>query len=344
MPEPQIVNERPYNAGTPLEALFEELTPIELTFVRNHFDVPSIKGEQWALSVGGLVDQPLVLSLDDLQSRQTKRLKTVLECAGNGRTGMDPLPEGTPWGYNAVSAVEFRGTSLADVLEQAGMDSQAVEVVFTGADRGITAAGSEESYARSLPIEIAMQPDTLLAWEMNGQPLTPNHGHPLRLLVPGWYGMASVKWLERIEVVDTPFTGFFQATHYLYRDESGTPDGEPVRRMRVRSLIARPEDGAEIREPEVELAGVAWSSAVQVSRVEVSLDRGVTWEPAELDDGSTDQPMRIWRFRWTQPEPGVYEIMVRATDANGISQPTDSVWNRLGYGNNGPHSIRVSVV
>jgi DMSO/TMAO reductase YedYZ molybdopterin-dependent catalytic subunit len=257
---------------------------------------------------------------------------------------MDPLPGGTPWDYNAVSVVEYRGTALAGVLQEAGPGGNAVEIVFTGADRGSTAAGGEEQFARSLPIEVAMNPDTLLAWEMNGQPLSPNHGYPLRLVVPGWYGMASVKWLKRIEVADLPFMGFFQGTQYLYRDEAGTPDGEPVRHIRLRSLIAQPEDSAEIRGADVELAGVAWSGGEAVTRVELSFDGGASWNPAELDGARTDYAMRQWKYKWVPDGPGNYLITVRATDANGASQPTEQVWNRLGYGNNGAHSIRVAVV
>lgn len=343
MPSHQIVTDEPRNAGTPIEFLLADLTPVDLAFVRNHFSAPRIDVATWKLTIGGLVDRQLQLGLDDIRDRAPVQLKTVLECAGNGRTNMDPVPEGTPWGYNAASVVEYRGTSLASLLDQAGPGGGASEVVFTGADRGTTAAGREESYARSLPLSIAMKPDVLLAWEMNGRPLTQDHGYPLRLVVPGWYGMASVKWMQRIEVVEKPFSGFFQDTHYLYRDEQGTRDGTPVRNIRVRSLIVSPEDGAEIRAGAVELMGVAWSGGVEVSRVELSFDEGIQWASAELERSQTRYGVQRWSYRWNLQAAGSHVIMVRATDARGEVQPTAQIWNRLGYGNNGVHSIRVRV-
>ncbi len=188
------VTDMPFNAETPLSALLDEVTDSELVYIRNHFEAPNIEAADWSLQVGGSVDFPQTLSLSDIRALPLKTLTMTLECAGNGRVSMDPAPPGTPWGYGAVSIVEFAGTSLSNLLDLAGVLEGAVEVVFHGADKGEAMPGRTEQYIRSLPLEVALQRDVILAWEMNGKQLSVNHGFPLRLVVPGWYGMASVKW------------------------------------------------------------------------------------------------------------------------------------------------------
>jgi DMSO/TMAO reductase YedYZ molybdopterin-dependent catalytic subunit len=227
----------PYNAETPLPALLDEVTDSDLVYVRNHFDVPKIDASDWMLELGGAVESPQAFSLSDITALPAKTLRMTLECAGNGRASMDPVPAGTRWGYGAVSAVEFSGTPLSNLLDQAGISKKAAEVVFHGADKGEPMPGRTEQYVRSLPLDVALKPDTILAWEMNGAPLSMNHGYPLRLVVPSWYGMASVKWLNQIIVSKEIFSGFFQDEQYVYVEEEGTPEGEPVRSIRVRSLI-----------------------------------------------------------------------------------------------------------
>lgn len=237
----------PYNAEPPRSALPTDLTPRDLVYVRNHFEVPRIELENWSLVVSGSAAEPIEFSFCEVRQLPHKTLRVALECAGNGRNRMHPVPDGTPWGYGAVSIVEFAGTSLRNVLHEAGIPDGALEVAFEGTDRGEVELGRIESFARSLPLDVALETDTLLAWDMNGRPLSPEHGFPLRLVVPGWYGMASVKWLKRVTPMTEPFRGFFQNDRYVYLEEQGTRDGEPVRRMRPRSLIVTPSGNDELK-------------------------------------------------------------------------------------------------
>jgi sulfane dehydrogenase subunit SoxC len=337
------VSRRPFNAETPLAALLEEVTPAELVYVRNNFDVPEIDPAGWTLSVGGAVGSPRTLGLAEIQALPATDRLITMECAGNARARMSPVPSGTPWCYGAVSVVRFTGARLADVLGPARLASDAVELVFTGADRGEVEPGGVVSFQRSMTIADATSDDVILAWAMNGAPLTAEHGAPLRLVVPGAYGMASVKWVQSIEAVRVPFTGHFQTERYIYVEEPGIQDGEPVRRMRVRSLILDPCDGTTLDRGAVEIRGIAWSGHATIARVEVSTDGGGTWKAAELGPATSAYATRGWRHAWTPPGPGRYRLTCRASDAIGNTQPLAQVWNRLGYGNNGPHSVDVTI-
>ena len=338
------ISEDPYNAETPLSALIEDVTPLDLVYVRNHFDVPQLDATKWSLGVNGAVARPISISYAEIQELSTKTLKVVLECAGNGRKIMDPVPKGAAWGYGAVSIVEFIGTPLSSVLRKAMIADEAVEVAFHGADRGEVEPNRIEHFVRSLTLEVALSPDTLLVWKINGQPLTPQHGFPLRLVVPGWYGMASVKWLRQITVLTEPYNGFFQNEHYVYLDEESTPQDEPVRRVRARSLIVSPGDGDVLKNREVEVVGIAWSGQGPIAQVEVSVDGGAHWWAAELDPPTAPYGVQQWRYEWRHELPGRHALVSRATDLLGNSQPASQRWNRLGYGNNGSHAIVVSVV
>lgn len=338
------VSRQPFNAETPLPALLEDVTPLDLVYVRNNFEVPRTDPSGWAVRVGGAVKEPFSISLQELRQQPSRTTSVTMECAGNARSRMKPVPSGTPWGYGAVSVIRFTGTPLAGVLERAGVAPEAIEVVFVGADRGEVEPGRVESFARSLPLTVASNPDNLLAWEMNGRPLTEDHGSPLRLVVPGAYGMASVKWLKEIEVLAEPFTGHFQTERYIYIDEPGTPPGEPVRRMRVRSLIAQPGEGATLERGEIEIRGVAWSGFGAITKVEVCADGGHQWHVAALDPAATPYGARLWRHVWTPRTAGSCTLTCRATDSAGNVQPAVQVWNRLGYGNNGPQIVAVNVV
>ncbi|MEE9163748.1 MAG: sulfite oxidase [Thermoplasmata archaeon] len=307
-------------------------------YVRNHFEVPKLEILEWALEVGGSVHVPQSLSNRDLRDLPTRVGRMTLECAGNGRKNMEPIPAGTPWGHGAVSIVRFTGTPVSNVLNKAGILKEAAEVVFYGADSGEVEPGRTEPYVRSLPLEVALSPDTILAWEMNGEPLTANHGFPLRLVVPGWYGMASVKWLRRITVSPEKFSGFFQDEQYVYSEENGTPEGAPVRRIRVRSLIL---DSAEKAGGQLEIVGVAWSGEGTISQVEISWDGGRKWREAELVGSSSPFDLQRWRFLWRPSGRGQFKFVSRATDTSGNVQPISDRWNRLGYGNNGLHAFRV---
>ncbi|HJS29731.1 MAG TPA: sulfite oxidase [Anaerolineales bacterium] len=338
------VTEEPLNAETPLAALRFDITPSELVYVRSHFAIPTIDAEIWRLKVSGAVESPGIWSLRELQALPAVEQIIVLECAGNGRSGMDPVPAGTPWGLGAVSFIHCTGTPLVNVLHRAGISPEAVEVLFFGADHGEVTPGRQDAYARSLPIREAISPDILLVWAVNGHPLSPEHGYPLRLIVPTWYGMASVKWLEEIRAVTEPFRGYFQSEHYTFQGDADVPDGHPVDKIRIRSVITSPGDGGVIPQGDVEILGAAWSSDHSISEVLVSTDLGVSWDNAVLQPPPSIFGAWQWRFQWLSPEPGGYTILARAFDSDGGSQPLTHRWNLLGYGNNGVRGIKVRVL
>jgi sulfane dehydrogenase subunit SoxC len=337
------------NHGLPLEALRYDVTPPGLHYVLTHFDIPAIDPADWALEVTGAVDCPLRLTLGDLQQRARASDQVLLECAGNGRARLEPRPVSQPWLLEAVGAAEWSGTALAPLLQEAGLSSDAVDVVFTGADHGIE-RGVEQDYARGLPIAEALRSGALLAWEMNGAPLPPQHGAPLRLVVPGWYGMAQVKWLTRIEVRTERFTGYQNATAYRITTSADDP-GEPVTRIRPRALLSPPgwpdfmTRERFVPAGPVRLSGRAWSGRAPVTRVEVSTDGGARWTDAELAPADPAHPFswRAWSAPWTA-EPGPAELLVRATDEAGGTQPLAQQWNRQGMANNLVQRVPVTVL
>lgn len=338
-----IITREPLNAETPPSALGEPLTPLGAFFTRNNFPVPRIAPAEWRLQVGGLVDRPRAFSFDDLRRLPAREMDVVLECAGNGRTLMTPLPEGTGWREGAVGCARFRGASFADVAQACGIRPGAVELVFRGADAG-KAAGREMSFERSLPVAKALHPETLLCYEMNGEPLRPEHGAPVRLLVPGWYGVASVKWLVEARAVDRPFEGHFQRERYVYEQRKGEPGAAPVREMRVKSLFASPLPGAAVRAgATVPVAGWAWSGAAPVARVDVSDDGGRSWHAARLGPSRGPYAWRGWTYDWTPTGAGEAVLLCRATDEAGRAQPDRPEWNVHGYGYNAPQRRVVRV-
>lgn len=339
----RVLEESPFNAEVSLRQLVEP-RPGGAFYVRNHFEVPDLDPRSWRVAVDGAVEEETSLGLEQLEALPRRSLAVTLECAGNGRTGMDPVPSGTPWNLGAVSTARFTGTPLRALLERVGLEPGAREVLFVGADAGEVAGGRTEAFARSLPRDEALEGDALLAWEMNGRPLPPDHGRPLRLVVPGWYGMASVKWLTRIRALTEPFEGWYQTERYVYRGEGGTPDGTPVTRMRVRALVATPRDGAEVEGPDVPVRGAAWSGHGDVVGVEVSDDGGESWEPAELGEPVSRHAAVPWRYRWRPETGGRHTLMARAADAAGHSQPLEPRWNENGYGNNAVQRVNVRVV
>lgn len=344
MPEPPRLTVRekdPYNAGTPMEALSEPVVPTDLVYVRNHFPVPEIDAGEWRLAVAGDVERSLTLALADLMALPPRTQAVTLECAGNGRSTMRPTPSGTPWAFDAVSTARFTGTSLSHVLEAAGVRKGTVEILFEGADGDPDEDGDTAPFARSLPLEVARHPDTILAWQMNGAPLTPGHGHPVRLVVPGWYAVASVKWLTRIVALDVPFGGHWQATKYVYDGMEGVPDGTPVTTMRVRAAIARPADGARLDEGPVEVEGTAWSGAGRIRKVEVAVDDG-DWVEAALGEPAGRHGATPWTWSW-RARKGKHVLAARATDESGATQPLEPVWNEHGYGNNVVQRVSVRV-
>ena len=334
------------NSGLPMEALRWEVTPVGLHFLLSHFDVPLVAtAESWRLSVGGLVRRPLSLAVAELQALPARTLRVTMECSGNGRGTHPRRWQSMPWEYGAVGTAEWTGTPLRHVLERAELVTGAVDVAFIGADRGID-AGDEHNFGRSLPPAEALSDDVLLVWAMNGAALLPQHGFPLRLIVPGWYGMASVKWLERIEVLDRPFTGYQQARNYHYRQHAGDP-GTPVTTMRVKSLLVPPgipdwyTRARTIEAGPVEVTGRAWAGAGgTIVRVELGVD-GV-WSEATLDPPAGTYAWRGWRCIW-HATTGAHEIACRATDGDGNTQPLEPPWDNAGFGNNAVHRVQVTV-
>ena len=334
------------NHGLPLEALRHDVTPIGLHYLLIHFDIPSVDEVAWKLEVGGAVARPLSLSLEDMKARPAVTRPVTLECAGNGRALYAPRVFSQPWLQEAVGTAEWTGTPLAPILDEAGAGENAVEVVFTGLDRGIQ-GDIEHLYERSLPFEEATREEVILAYAINGQPLPPQHGFPLRVIVPGWYGMTHVKWLQAITVATEPFTGWQQDVAYHVR-ESEDEQGNPVTRILPRALMIPPgfpEFLSRTRFVDagpVQLEGRAWSGWGAVERVEVSMDGGATWVDAALDDPTGEFAWSAWRFDW-EAQPGEYELSCRATDAAGNSQPLAAEWNYDGVCNNGVQRVRVVV-
>jgi DMSO/TMAO reductase YedYZ molybdopterin-dependent catalytic subunit len=332
------------NAGMPLEALRYDVTPTGLHYRLVHFDIPIIDPASWRLYVAGRVARVLELDLDAIRALPRKTMAVTLECAGNGRARLAPRPVSQPWLHEAIGTAEWTGTPLEGVLREANILPDAVELVFTGADHGVE-KGIEHDYARSLAVEEAMRPEVLLAYEMNGRPLEPQHGFPVRLLVPGWYGMAHVKWLVRIDAVAAPFEGYQQRMAYWYKRDAVDP-GTAVTRIRPRALLVPPgfpdflTRTRFVERGHVALFGRAWCGTSAVARVEVGID-GV-WRDARLGDSQGVFAWRSWTFEW-DATPGDHELSCRATDATGMVQPAIAPWNYQGMGNNLTQVVSVTV-
>jgi DMSO/TMAO reductase YedYZ molybdopterin-dependent catalytic subunit len=334
------------NHSLPLEALRHDITPVGLHYLLTHFDIPAVETETWRLEVGGLVGKPLSLGLADVRARPARTMAVTLECAGNGRALLEPRPLSQPWLNGAVGTAEWTGTPLAPVLEEAGLDAAATEIVFTGLDRGLQ-GDVEHSYARSLPVAEALRDEVLLAYAINGLPLPPQHGFPLRLIVPGWYGMTHVKWLRSITAVDEPFTGWQQEVAYHVR-RSEEEQGAPVTRIQPRSLMVPPGIPEFLSRTRFlapgacRLEGRAWSGWAPVTRVEVSADGGETWADADLGEPVGEFAWRRWEYAW-DATPGEHELCCRATDEAGNVQPLAPAWNYEGVCNNSVQRVKVVV-
>jgi DMSO/TMAO reductase YedYZ molybdopterin-dependent catalytic subunit len=335
------------NHSMPLEALRYGITPLGLHYLLIHFDIPAVDAGEYRLRVGGHVDRPLVLTMDDIRSRPATTLAVTLECAGNGRARLSPRPMSQPWLGEAVGTAEWTGTPLGPILAEAGSRSGAVDVVFTGLDRGVQ-GGIDQWYERSLPIAVATRPEVLLAYAINGSPLPPQHGFPLRLIVPGWYGMTHVKWLGSITVTDREFRGYQQANAYHYRTVDGE-SGVPVTRMNPRALMVPPgvpDFMSRVRHVEAgvhTIEGRAWSGKGSVVKVEFSDDGGAKWSPAALESPASPYAWRRWTFSWDATRPGEYQLCVRGTDDAGNTQPVDANWNLEGVENNAVQRVAVIV-
>jgi len=333
------------NHGIALEALRYDITPVGLHYLLTHFDIPAMDTSSFSLSVGGEVENDVSLSLEDIRALPAKTQTVTMECAGNGRAHLYPRHPSMPWLNEAVGTAEWTGTPLRNVLDMAGVKDSAVDIVFLGADRGFD-RGHEHVFGRSLAPDHAANDDVLLVYDMNGAPLLPQHGAPLRLIVPGWYGMASVKWLTRIEAVDKPYEGFQQVDGYQYK-QGPDDQGVPVQTIRVKSLMTPPgipdwftrQRMAEAGEIIIE--GRAWSGGgVPVKKVELGIN-GV-WHEAELLPGAQTYAWSKWRFAWNA-EPGEFTLACRASDADGQVQPDAPRWDNSGVGNNGIQQVQVTV-
>ena len=344
----RVVTESPDAREALLPSLDSWATPTERFYARSHFsDIP--QGDAaWRLIVDGEVDHPLNLSLQDLASMPARSMAATLECAGNSRSYMTPPAEGIGFLHGAVGNAEWTGVSLEDLLSRAGPRRGAVEVLCEGADVGEEEEEGETvevRFARSLPLEKAMHRDTLVAYRMNREPLRPVHGYPLRLVVPGWYGMASVKWLRRLTLLAEPFEGFFQSRRYVYIPSGeAQPRWEPVTSLKVKSLITMPRHGEVVRRGGYTVEGAAWSGEGPIARVELSIDGGESWREAELFGPEAPGAWRRWRLRWDAATSGHFVLMSRATDSAGNTQPIKVPWNFRGYANNSVHSIAVEVL
>ncbi len=333
------------NHGMPLEALRYPVTPVGLHYLLIHYDIPVVDADRWGLRITGRVQRETELTLAELRDLPRVREPVTMECAGNGRALLDPRPISQPWLVEAVGTAEWTGTPVRGVLEAAGLLDDAVEVVFAGLDRGVE-GGVEQHYQRALPLAEALREEVLLVYEINGVPLPPQHGYPLRLVVPGWYGMTNVKWLDRITVLDAPFDGYQHSRSYRFR-ATEEDAGEPVTRMVPRALMAPPgipeflTRSRFVDSGVCTLEGRAWSGRAPVERVEVSVDGGASWRDAALGDAPGRWAWRAWTFVW-DATPGTYELCCRASDAQG-TQPGDPLWNLGGYANNAVQRIPVEV-
>jgi DMSO/TMAO reductase YedYZ molybdopterin-dependent catalytic subunit len=327
----------PENLEGPFAALDTFITPNDRFYIRNHFAQPKLDVRTWRLRVEGQVEKPLELTYDDLQKMQHRTQVVTLECAGNARTFLTPKAKGVPWELGAVGTADWTGVPLAAVLERAGL-RPAVEVLLVGADGGPLKDDPKPqgpvSFARSLPLGKATMPSTLLALRMNGADLAPAHGYPLRAIVPGWYGMASVKWLTRIVVLERSFRGYFQTIDYAYwAKQDGQAVLTPITELQVKAAIARPAPQETVAaNTDYRVHGAAWAGESEVARVELSTDGGTTWAEAKLLDKAVPYAWRRWEYRWRTPaQPGAYTVRARATDLRGRVQAMERDPDRRNY-------------
>lgn len=341
-----VLSREPLVAGAPMSALDNHSVPTDLFFIRNHFPAPAIDADRWTLKVTGQVRDEFSLIYSEVKEMRRTRLEALLECAGNSRAAIQPPIEGLLWDHSGVGSARWAGVALRRLIARARPLPSAQEVLLIGADRGTEAGESGEMcFAMSLPMDKALHPDTLLAYEMNGVPLLPEHGYPLRAVVPGWYGMTSVKWLVEIQVLDRPFQGFHQSDYYVYRNlgtDNGSP-GERVTSIKVKSLISWPGRGQMLELGTHRLRGVAWSGAAPVAKVEISTDDGCTWRSATLQESGSRHAWRQWEYLWEAAEPGRYLIRARATDELDNAQPVTAPWNFRGFASNSIHAVPVVV-
>ncbi len=331
-----VRQQEPLNLEMPFSTLNGFTTPNESFYVRCHFPIPEIAVADWRLKVEGDVEAPFELDYTELLAMESRTISATLECAGNNRVFLEPKAKGVQWGLGAVGNASWTGVALSTVLDRAKVKSAALEVILEGADEGevdkTPIPSGKISFSRSLPLAKACD-DVLLAYEMNGEKLTVSHGFPVRAIVPGWYAMASVKWLRRLIVTSSPFNGYYQSLDYSFWDRRGPlPSLIPLSEQQVKAEIAQPEIGARVpANSTVKVHGAAWSSDADITKVEVSVDSGATWDQAQLLDGSVKNAWRLWEYVWQTPAtPGKQTLLARATDSRGRVQPFE---HDADYGN-----------
>ncbi|MBY0123320.1 sulfite oxidase [Bacillus sp. S/N-304-OC-R1] len=333
----------PENQETPFRFIQTALVPTNLFYRRNHFSYPAMLNH-W-LPINGHVKTPLLVSMQDILRLPSKTIKVTLECSGNKRSLFEPKVFGEQWEKGAINQGNWKGVSLRTLLEQAGLKEGAAEVVAEGYDYGKrTDSDQVHTFARSLPLEKALHPDTLIAYEYNHQPLPFKHGYPFRLIVPQWYAMASVKWVKQITVIQTHFEGPFQSTDYVYYPyKENDNDAFPVTTLNINSTIQLPLHMEFLDTGKHLIKGIAWTGEGYITKVEVSTDYGQTWTNAVLSQDRNKYGLVSWSYQWSVSEPGEYAIMSRATDSLARTQPAKAFWNRKGYGYNAVDQIKVKV-
>ncbi len=332
----------------PVEFMTDWITPVNHFFVRNHmFEPAKFDAKEWKLTIGGEVEKPVTLTLADLEKIPSHSVTNTMECAGNGRSLHNPKVPGIQWGKGAVGNAKFSGASLKSVLEKAVVKDTGKHVAFRGLDQ---VPGKVPPFFRSIPIEKAMDDDTLIATHMNGAPLTQNHGFPARAVMPGWAGAASCKWLTEITVLDKPAEGNFMSPGYRLPNTPVKPgeavkpeDTHSVTGLTVKSTIAAPGDGAKLKPGAQVIKGVAWAGEADITKVEISTDGGSSWNAAQLGKDQAKYAWRLWSYAWKPAKSGDYVILSRATDSQGRAQPDAAVWNPSGYLYNAYDQVKVYV-
>ncbi|SEB88284.1 sulfite oxidase [Paenibacillus sp. GP183] len=334
------------NLEFPMVADSQTITPNELFYVRNHFEYPQIDINTWNLTIEGFVDRPIKFTYADLKGMNKVTLAATLECADNKRSLFEKKAQGNQFGLGAISHAVWGGVRLKDVLYQAGVSPDTTEIIFEGLDSGQrNDMDGCVFFERSLPIDKAFHPDTLLAYEMNGEQLADKHGFPIRLIVPGWYAVASVKWLHRIRAVDEPFMGPFQSVDYvILKKTNDYKHAEPLPPVLINSSVASPTEEQEIPLGKNIINGYAWAGSQSVTKVEISTDGGKHWSDANFVDPDVQYSWRRWSFEWDVQKPGEYTIMSKATNGTGEVQPLKAIWNAKGYLNNSIHTVRVHII
>ena len=340
------VGDKPFVGETPQGALDSWLTPNPLFYVRSHFEYPDISnsdGLNWSISIDGGDGDVKTTTMMNVMRMPKKTMAVTMECAGNNRSDLEPKVSGNQFDSGAVSNAIWSGVSLSHVLDQVNVSPESVEILFEGADNGVPESGYDESsYLRSLSLEVANDPDTILAYEMNGEPLPIEHGFPLRLVVPGWYGMASVKWLKSITAIKEPFHGYFQGKKYVVRYQNGTE--HPLTEMQIKSFVTSHKHGESIAHGPTSLSGLAWAGRATVKSVEVSVDAGKNWNKASMNGPSDTYSWQKWSLDWIPTNLGHHTLIAKGIDSDGNEQPIESVWNELGYAINGLKPVCINVV